>query len=296
MANRIVALGFVALIEIVLATPVHAQNTVWSIDFEHSSARLFLSSSKKPDASVNVGVARMNGEVKRDAGDSRPSVLDFTVYPADETAVSLPSNDEGGANLEIAGNYTVISFKSSRVVPGDSGSFRVTGDLTVRYVERIATYDPGEGYSGPVYGPAITHTLKQEALFEFRQVRHGEVQGANEGATEWSASGTISGEEFPELLNAISTTNWPAFIADEHCAMPSSVGEDHSGPACTGKTVERASRTDLQCAMPSTVGEDFAGEVCTGTSLHVLTGRTAENHSGERSQDLVGRTNLWLTR
>ena len=98
------------------------------------------------------------------------------------------------------------------------------------------------------------------------------------------ASGTISGEEFPELLNAISTTNWPAFVADEQCAMPLTVGEDYSGPACTGKTIERASRTDLECTMPSTVGEDYAGEVCTGTPLHVVTGRKAENYSVERGQ------------
>jgi polyisoprenoid-binding protein YceI len=290
MGKRIVGLVLVALIGIVSATPVHSQNIVRVVDSERSTARLFLSSSKKPNASASVAVARMAGEVKRDAGDSRPSVFDFTVYPADGTAVSQASNDQGAGNLGSAGDYTVISFKSKHVVPGDPDSFLVTGDLTVTYVEQIATYaDLSEAYAGPVYGPALMHSVKQEVILEFQKVSHSELQGASEGTTEWSASGTISGEEFPELLNAVSTTNWPVFVADEQCAMPSSVGEDYSGPTCTGKTVERASRTDLQCAMPSTVGEDYAGEVCTGTPLHVVAGRNAENRTSERGQG-AGKT------
>jgi hypothetical protein len=66
-------------------------------------------------------------------------------------------------------------------------------------------------------------------------------------------------------MNAVSTTNWPAFAADENCTPPSNVGEDFSGIACTGEGVNRIARADVQCAVPS-VGEDFAGEVCTETA------------------------------
>ncbi len=45
--------------------------------------------------------------------------------------------------------------------------------------------------------------------------------------------------------------------------MPANVGEDFSGPACTGEVVEVAARKDLRCDTPAMVGEDFSGEVCT---------------------------------
>jgi len=63
--------------------------------------------------------------------------------------------------------------------------------------------------------------------------------------------------------------DWPAFVEDEQCTWPSTVGKDFSGPVCTGETVEPLPRTDIHCKMPSTVGRDFAGEVCTGTPLQM---------------------------
>jgi hypothetical protein len=59
--------------------------------------------------------------------------------------------------------------------------------------------------------------------------------------------------------------------------MPSTIGEDYSGPACTGETVEPAPRKDLHCEMPATVGEDYAGEVCTQTSSPAVTTDAGED-------------------
>jgi hypothetical protein len=128
------------------------------------------------------------------------------------------------------------------------------------------------------------HSAKQETVFEFRWM-DAMASGAPKGGTaELSASSRLIGaENFPELLTAVSATNWPAFVADERCTMPSVVGEDFSGPVYTGKPVELASRTDIHCEMPSVVGEDFAGEVCTGTPLQMAPGdamqsRTKKHH------------------
>ena len=63
--------------------------------------------------------------------------------------------------------------------------------------------------------------------------------------------------------------------------MPSNVGEDFSGPACTMETIDPAPRTDVQWAMPSSLGEDFAGEVSTGTPLQVVRNSAAGNNSGD---------------
>ena len=250
-------LALIALLTVTgmfLIAPVMAQDTEWRIDSEHSTARLFLASSKNPDAGNNVGVARTSGVIDHEAGDPSRSDFDFTIYPADKTA------DKSGNNPD----YTVIRFKSTHVVPVNQETFRVTGDLTLSYVERSVTADPNEAYSGPLYGPPVHHSVTQEAVFEFHKVSPARTQKATDNKAEWLASSTTIGEDFPQLLNVVSSTNWPTFVADERCVVPS-VGEDFSGPSCTGETVERIARADLRCEVPS-IGEDYSGQICTETS------------------------------
>jgi polyisoprenoid-binding protein YceI len=264
------------LSSLIFVAPGLAQNAFWRIDSEHSTARLFLASSRNPNDTVNVGVARANGVVNRNADDSATPEFDFTIYPADKTA-SLERFKQGQRNEkpENEPDYTLISFKSTRVVRVDKNIFRATGNLTLAYVTRLVTYDPSGAYSGPVYGPAVAHTGRQEAVFEFQEVKPSGARATKEATAEWSAFGTISGERFPELLNAVSATDWPTFVADEHCVMPSTIGEDF-GPICTGESVESAPRKDLHCEMPATIGEDFAGEVCSRTSFPMVITDPAE--------------------
>jgi hypothetical protein len=241
------------MVGMMAALPAVAQNTLWRIDSAHSTARLFLASSKNPAAADNVGVARTTGVIEYEAGNPSRSDFDFTIYPADKTA------EESGNNPD----YTVIRFKSTHVVPVNEETFRVTGNLTLSYVERSVTADPNEAYSGPLYGPPVHHSVNQEAVFEFHQVSSAGTQKATNKA-EWLASSTTVGEDFPQLLNVVSTTSWPTFVVDERCVVLS-VGQDFSGPSCTGETVERIARAEVQCEVPS-VGQDFSGQICTGTS------------------------------
>jgi polyisoprenoid-binding protein YceI len=297
MFKRSALVVLVVLSSFIFVVPTPAQNNIWRIDSEHSTGRVFLASSRNAEATVNVGVARANGLVTRNADDSAMPDFDFTIYPADKTA-SLERLQQEQAN-DKPGNgpdYTVISFKSTRVVRVDKETFRVIGNLTLTYVERLVTLDPSEAYAGPVYGPAITHSVRQEAVFEFRQVDPSGAQAAKKGNAEWFAVSTIRGENFPELLEAVSATNWPTFVADEHCVMPSTLGEDYSGPACTGEAVEPAPRKDLHCEMPTTVGEDYAGEVCTQTSSPVVTTDAGENRlrSSEPNQLVANAVKIEL--
>ena len=273
--------------------PVAAQNTAIRIDSENSTARLFLASSKNPDINVNVGVARVNGEVQWSAEDPARSVFDFTVYPAGEKEPGIgPDDKKPPKELPETANYTVITFRSKRVVPVMGGSLRVTGDLTISLVERIASYAPSEAYSGPIYGPAILHSVTREATFVFQHASTADTSVKGDTAT-WVASSVVVGEDFPELLNAVAATDWPVFVSDEHCVMPPNVGEDFSGPVCTGKTVDPLPRTDMHCAMPSTLGEGFSGEVCTGTPLEVATnggtqnGMETRHHKGDAKEQLL---------
>src|SRR5258708_34671322 len=113
MIKRIAGVAFVVLVGVNSATPVVAQNTVWRIDPEHSTARLFLASSKKPSVNVNVGVARMSGIVGDIGGDPSESVFDFAIYPADERAGTTTS--KWATRRQTApppGNYQVRTYKS----------------------------------------------------------------------------------------------------------------------------------------------------------------------------------------
>lgn len=256
MFKKLALVALLVISEMICVAPVLAQNTVWRIDSERSTARLFLASSRNPSAGVNVGVARTSGVIDQNAGNSTRPNFDFTIYPADKT------EEQSGKDPD----YTVISFKSTRVVPVNGESFRVAGDLTLTYVERSVTLEASEAYSGPAYGPAVHHSVTQEAVFEFHQVSLSGVQKAKAGNAEWRASSTTNGVDFPQLLNVVSSTNWPAFVADEKCTTPSNVGEGYSGATCTGEAIERAARADVRCEMPAIIGEDYAGEVCTETS------------------------------
>jgi polyisoprenoid-binding protein YceI len=265
MFKKFSELALVALTGLFSVAPALAQNSVSQIDSEHSTARLYLASTRDPAANLNVGVARTSGLVKINSGDSAIPDFDFTIYPADKKeslAKSIANRREANPN------YTVIAFKSRRVVPLGGDAYRVSGDLTLTYVQQTVSYDPSEGYSGPTYGPSITISQTEPASFEFRRA----TPSANSANGEWLASSTIHAENFPQLLTAVSSTVWPVFVADEKCTMPSNVGaEDYSGPACTGERVDVAARKDLRCDTPLTVGEDFSGEVCTQIAPSIIT-------------------------
>ena len=285
MVRKLAVFAFVALTGMISVTPGFAQNSVSQIDSEHSTARLYLASSKNPTGSVNVGVARTSGVIKLGAENSATPDFDFTIYPADEK--SSPVNSEAGRRGERA-DYTVISFKSHRVVPLAADTFRVSGQLTTTYVQHVASYDPSESYSGATYGPSITQSQDREVAFEFRRV----TASGNSGNGEWTASATVLGEDSPELLNAVSSTVWPVFIADERCVTSSNVGEDFFGPACTGERVDVAARKDLHCEAPATVGEDFAGEVCTQADPLLAAADPGQTPSASRHHNNADSTRL----
>lgn len=280
MFKKVSEFGLVALAGLFAVAPALAQSPVSRIDSEHSTARLYLASTRNSAVNLNVGVARTSGIVKLNPGDSAIPDFDFTIYPADKReSLAKSATDRGDDKPE----YTVISFKSRRVLPLGGDAYRVSGDLTLTYVQQTVSYDPSEGYSGPTYGPSITMSQTEPASFEFRRA----TRSANSANNEWLASSTIHAEDFPQLLSAVSSTVWPVFVADEKCTMPSSVGsEDYSGPACTGERVDVAARTDLRCDTPLAVGEDFSGEVCAQIAPPIVTedqGQTLSRHHQQKA-------------
>ena len=289
MIRRISYFAFIAVVALLAGRVGMAQSNTAPVDSQYSFARLFLAASNSPDIAVNAGVARVSGHVNWNDSEPAASTFDFTAYPAGQNeAPNDPGNPASYKGLPKTGSYTVIDFKSKHVDSIGEGTYRVTGDLTVTQAERQESYGPTESYSGPVYGPAVVHSAKQVAVFVFRR-----AQATQNDPAKWLATSIVTVEELPELLTAVANTDWPIFVAEEHCVVPSNVGEDFSGPACSDLTVDRAPRTDVQCAMPSTVGEDFAGEQCTGTPLQLAANTSSESqfvnrgHSADPGGQLV---------
>lgn len=255
---------------ILSASAAAAQGTVWRIDSTQSTARLYVTSSKRREARINVGVARLSGNVLQNAGTFLPGTVSFQIFSADRNGKPATSQGSGSVSpARIRAGSATLAFRSKTIELLDEKTVLVRGDMTATYVSRAPEYDPSKGYSGPVFGPPVTHSAKRNIAFVFREAALAGTSGTKRGSVEWSASSIIPGDLFPELWNAVVTTDWPVFILDEQCNTPSGAGEDFSGPACTGKLVEPAPRTDMVCAMPSSVGEDFSGTTCSGTPLLV---------------------------
>jgi hypothetical protein len=216
-------------------------------------------------------VARLSGNVLQNSGAFLPGTITFQIYPAERIGKpSKPQGPEPVSPARVGPNSTLLAFRSKSVQLLDRKSVLVQGELTATYVSQSAEYDPSKGYSGPMFGPPVTHSIKRDVGFVFRPDASEGTLGAKRGNAEWSASTIIPSDLFPELWNVVLTTDWPSFVLGEQCSTPPGAGEDFSGPACTGKLVEPAPRTDTVCTMPSSVGEDFSGVTCTGTPLTAL--------------------------
>jgi polyisoprenoid-binding protein YceI len=256
----------------VISPLAFADGGTWPLDFTTSSARLFQSSAADPD-SVNIGVARVTGKVKLDTNDLGNSVFDLNIYPADEQwghALS-PDGTLPAGYVPDATDHTLLRFQSKRILRIGDGELAIIGELTLTRVERSVTLTPNEGYAGPVYGEPVIHTTTREVKFLFpnlgsalssRPLTSAAVR--KKGVLVLSGSARVGHEDFPELLNAIQDTNWPAVVQNERCQMPSTVGEDYHGATCTGTVV--AATLANNCRMPSTVGDDYSGAICTAPS------------------------------
>src|SRR6202008_1170300 len=85
---------------IISAIPLLAQEARWDVDSGHSTARLILSSSQRPAAQINVGVARVSGSVIGTDDAADPYEFDLTIYSADQDSPHLRSEDRlGGPSL-----------------------------------------------------------------------------------------------------------------------------------------------------------------------------------------------------
>jgi polyisoprenoid-binding protein YceI len=262
MKNGVLAISLSIVMLAVISPDTFAQGGTWSLDSVTSYARFFQGSETYPD-SLNTGVARVAGKVKLDANNLDQSVVDLSVYPADEnwgTALS-PAGNLPARFIPDTTEQTLLTFKSGRLLRTGSGDLQVVGDLTLTRVERSITADPTQAYAGPAYSDPVIHTATRSITLLFPGASTA-LLAQQSGTLEVSgAAPALSDETLPGLLAAITETNWPPVLRNEKCDTPPSVGEDYGGIRCTG-TLIAATRND-NCHPPASVGEDYSGMLCT---------------------------------
>jgi polyisoprenoid-binding protein YceI len=254
MANKISHLALAAVFAAGFAAPAFAQNTNWKLNSDHSTGRLSLSSTADPDATFDVGIARVKGSVNLDARSLSNSSFDFIIYPADQAPASI--NKDGSLNAAEFSNAprsTVINFRSREVKRTGDGDLAVTGDLTLTHLERPALITYSEAYDGPVYGEPEVRSATREVTFVFDH-----AAAANAGSSrklKLAASAIIKTEDFPGLFEAVTDLNWPVVVKDQNCQTPANIGEEYHGTSCTGTPVVNSSRPSAFF----TIGEDYPG-------------------------------------
>lgn len=225
---------------------------------DHSTAKLYLGSVENPK-SVNVGVAKVRGDVQVDPDVLSASHINFTIYAANQNGAASDNN--------TFGDQPTISFESNNVKDLGDGTLEANGKLTVTQVYRREVTSLGDDYSGPVYGPATFFKTTHDATFVFA-VPKGSASASGSGSAQvvpaqmnqkselsFTATGKVNGEAFPELAQSIQEVAWPLAVDDEQCTTPATVGEDYSGSNCTG-TVQEPSPTPV---LLTQAGEDYAG-------------------------------------
>jgi hypothetical protein len=85
--------------------------------------------------------------------------------------------------------------------------------------------------------------------------RTGQKNDAVDGEILTSGSTNVITEDFPQLFKTVVSTYWPPVVQDENCQMPSAVGEDYSGPHCTGTFLHAPGLPEEA----RTTGEDYPG-------------------------------------
>ena len=227
----------------------------WQVDSRHSDAQLITDGTTdfgKKKIDVTLGYGRLNGVVTVDDADPTKSSVVFHIYPA--TSMSQPIEEDGNFKmrwLENQANETLICFHSKSVTRTADGKLQATGELSVTRVDRNVQAEPNQAYSGPVYGPPMIHHTGQEATFVFDLAN----ESAKGGALMASASMKKYREDFPQLVRAVLSSNWPVLVEDEKC-QTSGPTESYSGVQCTGTYLHAAGLPQNPAVR---AGEDYPG-------------------------------------
>jgi|ERR1700693_5741735 len=143
MKGKVTQFALAAMLAVGFAAPALAQNTNWKLNSDHSTGHLSLTSTADPNATFDVGAARVKGSVSLDASPLVNSWFDFIIYPADQDPASI--NKDGSliaAEFSNMPRSTVVTFRSREVKLTGDGDLAVTGDLTLTHPSSAQRLSP----------------------------------------------------------------------------------------------------------------------------------------------------------
>jgi len=129
------ALGFAAIVAV---APAAAD--VWKIDGSHSNTQF--SVTHFMISTVRGSFGTMSGTVEYDGKSVASIKVDATI-----DATSVNTNNEKrdghlkGSDFFDVAKYPTLTFKSTKVVPGTDGTFKLVGELTMHGVTKEVTLD-----------------------------------------------------------------------------------------------------------------------------------------------------------
>lgn len=250
MTHKFSRLALSAVAASLLALPAFAQSSDWKVDSNHSVARIAIT-AKSPDGagSGTLGGAAVSGTLRLDNSDPSKSTLQLDLYPAG----SGPAAADGVQSI-------LLSFRSEKAALTPDGKLKVTGTLTVTRVVRILDLTANEAYSGPVeVGRQVVKTTREESLIlPVPSADPRDPQG--NVFLDVSTELKVNREDFPELVDDVLSTNWPAKAQDESCQSSPSAAEDYAGTLCTGTALVSPSitRAATSAAEDYPGGDDFS--------------------------------------
>ena len=237
----------------IAAVPASAQSNNWTVDSDRSEARIAIEGNAGGSAqSITLGGAGVSGTLRLDRNDLKKSTLQYNIYSAGSRLAVV----EPGGQMADAAPYTLLSFRSEKVSLAAGGNLQVSGILTVTRVECKAELTPNEAHGNPVYIARVVSQAAREESFVIAVPASRPRDARGDAKTELSTLLTINREDFPELVNAVLSTNWPAQAQDKNCEGPLTAGEDYAGYLCTGSAVTPRSITRTAASF----GEDYPGE------------------------------------
>jgi polyisoprenoid-binding protein YceI len=250
MTNRFAGLALAALTSM-FALPAHAQSGNWKVDSDHSAARISVEDKTAAGSGITLllGRAEVSGSLRLDNDNVSKSAVEFIIYPAGSGPAASQAGDPADPD---AAQTTLLSFHSEQASWASDGRLKVTGLLTVTQIERQVELNANEAYSGPVYVDRVTSLATREESFILSIPSPNTPKSKT---TDVSTSLRINREDFPELVYAVLSTNWPATAQDKNCEAPLTFSEDYSGTLCTGSEVIVPSDTRTVVA----ASEDYPG-------------------------------------
>lgn len=127
---------FVALF--VLAAGVAAEN--WHVDKAHSSVNF--SVTHMVISTVNGKFDQFDGTLDWDGKDLATGKVDFTIQSASiDTDNEKRDGHLSSPDFFDVAQFPTLTFKSTKVVPGEGKAFQIVGDLTMHGVTKTVTFD-----------------------------------------------------------------------------------------------------------------------------------------------------------